>query len=160
YPKAFFAAWRYQHRNALGLAKASLATLATDEGLSPRFVEHVHSVLTSTSLSFPTAEIVSRWGQLPVPEAANDHVAEDPAKCDELYRFMSDWQIRLARAVGDDEEAPILSESTIQVQQRHSFAARFAWMEPPPKTRVQFAVLSGDPSRNVESVVVWKNPRL
>src|SRR5262245_24910140 len=118
YPKAFFAAWRYQHRDALALNDVSLAKLAVEEGLSPRYVEHVHSVLTSLSLSFPTAEIASRWRQLPVPELANNQIANVRTKCDDLYRFMSDWQIRLARAVGDDEEAPILSENTIQVQQK------------------------------------------
>jgi hypothetical protein len=160
YPKAFFAAWRYQHREALELKNASLSSLAAEEGLSPRFVEHVYGVLTSPSLSFPTAEIATRWKQLPMPQAANDRVQEVHTKCDELYHFMSDWQIRLARAVGDDEEAPILSENTIQVQQKHNFVARFAWMEPPTKTRVQFAVLSGNPSRDVDAVVIWKNPRL
>src|SRR5437773_645412 len=73
---------------------------------------------------------------------------------------MSDLQIRLAKAVGDDEEAPILSENTIQVERRHSFVARFAWMEPPANTRLQFSVLSGNPSRKVDSVIVWRNPRL
>ncbi len=160
YPNAFFAAWRYEHRAAPGLKDTPLGEFAKDEGLSPRFVEHVHSVLTSKSVSFPTAEIVARWRLLPVPTVSNDRAEEVRALCDELYRFMSDWQVRLARAVGDDEEAPILSENTIQVRQKHSFVARFAWMEPPAKTRVQFAVLSGDPSRNVESVVVWKNPRM
>ncbi|HEY2416149.1 MAG TPA: DUF1592 domain-containing protein [Pirellulaceae bacterium] len=160
YPKAFFAAWKYQHREALGLKDASLSSCAADEGLSSRFVEHVYSVLTSPSLSFPTAEIATRWKQVPTPQGNNGYVQEVRAKCDELYGFMSDWQIRLARAVGDDEEAPILSENTIQVQQKHSFVARFAWMEPPTNTRVQFAVLSGNPSRNVDSVVIWKNPRL
>jgi hypothetical protein len=156
YPKAFYAAWKYEHRAELGLKNATLAEFAKEEGLSPRFVQHVHTVLASKSLSFPTAEIAARWRML--PRAREEGAVR--AKCDELYQFMSDWQVRLARAVGDDEEAPILSENTIQVRQKHSFAARFAWMEPPTKTRVQFAVLSGDPSRNVESVVVWKNPRM
>ena len=160
YPKAFFAAWRYQHRESLGLKGTLAPSMANDEGLSPRFVEHVYSVLTSPSLSFPTAEIVARWKQLPTPQAVGNHFPEARAECDDLYGFMSDWQIRLARAVGDDEEAPILSENTIQVQQKHNFVARFAWMEPPTKTRVQFAVLSGNPSRDVDSVVLWKNPRL
>lgn len=155
YPKAFFAAWRYENRTALGVKYASIETVAKDEGLSPRFVEHVHAVLTSESLSFPTKEIAARWRKLPL--ASDDEVR---AKCDELYRFMSDWQVRLARAVGDDEEAPILSENTIQVKQKHSFVARFAWMEPPTKTRVQFSVMSGDPSREAEAVIVWKNPRM
>src|SRR5207245_11381319 len=34
------------------------------------------------------------------------------------------------------------------------------WMEPPANTRVQFSIMSGDPSRKADSVVVWRNPRL
>ncbi|HMC11402.1 MAG TPA: DUF1592 domain-containing protein, partial [Pirellulaceae bacterium] len=160
YPKAFFAAWRYQHRERLGLGSVSLAAVAGQEGISPRFVEHVHSVLTSKSVSFPTSEIVARWRQLPAPNADGALVQEARAACEELYRFMSDWQIRLAKAVGDEEEAPVLSENSFQVEKTHTFVARFAWMEPPTTSRVQFSVLSGDPSRNVDSVVVWKSPRL
>src|SRR5262245_622546 len=74
YPKGFFAAWKYKHREALGLPGASLSSLAAEEGLSPRFVEHVHGVLTSSSLSFPTAEIVARWQQLPAPTAAREPI--------------------------------------------------------------------------------------
>jgi hypothetical protein len=160
YPKAFYAAWRYQHRERLGIPSASLASLAADEGLSPRFVEHVWSVLDNKNVSFPTSEIVSRWRNLPPPTASGGQPEEVRTACEDLYRLMSDMQIRLARAVGDDEEAPILSENTIQVEKQHKFVARFAWMEPPTNTRIQFSILSGDPSRKVDAVVVWRNPRL
>src|SRR5207248_2530016 len=93
YPRAFFAAWRYQHRDALGLKNSALSSLAAEEGLSPHFVEHVNGVLTSPSLSFPTAEIASRWKQLPEPTAPEGNSQEVRTKCDELYHFMSDWQI-------------------------------------------------------------------
>jgi uncharacterized protein DUF1592/uncharacterized protein DUF1588/uncharacterized protein DUF1587/uncharacterized protein DUF1585/uncharacterized protein DUF1595 len=160
YPRAFFVAWQYQHRDALDKANASLASLATDEGLPPRFVEHVWSVLNQKAASFPTSDIVSRWRKLPAPQIADGTLGEARKACGDLYRYMSDMQVRLAKAVGDDEEAPILSENTIQVEQRHTFVARFAWMEPPANTRVQFAVLSGNPTRKADAVVVWRNPRL
>jgi Protein of unknown function (DUF1592)/Protein of unknown function (DUF1588)/Protein of unknown function (DUF1587)/Protein of unknown function (DUF1585)/Protein of unknown function (DUF1595)/Cytochrome C oxidase, cbb3-type, subunit III len=171
YPRAFFVAWRFQHRERLGLGDVSLDSLAAQEGLPPRFVQHVWSVLTASSPSFPTSEVVARWRELPSPiagQASNDTQASKGTQieavrkqCEALYGFMADWQTRLARAVGDEEEAAILSESAIQVEPQHSLVARFAWMEGPPKiARVQFSVVSADPSRQVESVVIWQNPRL
>ncbi len=160
YPKAFFTAWRFQHRAQVGQSDASLASFASDESLSPRFVELVWSVLNNKNVSYPTSEIVSRWRKLPAPNESGGQSEEVRTACDDLYRLMSDMQIRLARAVGDDEEAPILSENTIQVEKQHKFVARFAWMEPPANTVIQFSILSGDPSRKVDSVVIWRNPRL
>jgi hypothetical protein len=161
YPRAFFAAWRYQHRERLAMAEATLAKLATEERLAPQFVEHVWSVLTSSSSSFPTSEIVAQWRALPQPTGPNHNLQEIRAACDGLYQFMNEVQVRLARAVGDEEEAPVLSENSIEVRKKHAFVARFAWMmEPPTATSVQFSVLSGDPSREIGGVVVWRNPRL
>jgi hypothetical protein len=161
YPKAFFAAWRYQHRERLGIGKASLESLAVEEGLQPQFVSHVWSVLNKPSLSFPASEIVAKWHQLPAPRSALQPLDETRAACDELYRFMTDWQTRLAKAVGDEEEAPVLSESSFQVEKSHRFFARFAWnMEVPAVGRVQFSVIPGDPSRQQDSVVVWRNARM
>ncbi len=70
YPKAFFAAWRYKHRAALGQKNATLKSLAEDEGFDARFVEHVWSVLTNDSPTFPTSEVVSRWQESSRPENA------------------------------------------------------------------------------------------
>ncbi len=160
YPKAFFAVWRFHHRERLGIDSVTLESLANDEGLPPQFVGHVWSVLNKPSLSFPTSEIVARWHQLPSPKSKNQSLDETRAACDELYRFMTDWQTRLAKAVGDEEEAPVLSESSFQVEKDHKFFARFAWnMEVPTVARVQFSIIPGDPSRQVDSVVVWRNPR-
>ena len=160
YPKAFFAAWRFQHRQRLGLGDITMEKLAADERLAPAFVQRVWSVVSARSSSFPTSEIVTRWQQLPMPTGPGDKLAEARAACEELYRFMSDWQVRLAKAVGDEEEAAVLSESAIQVEKKHAFVARFAWIDPPTTSRVQFSILSADPSRTVEPVVVWRNPRL
>src|SRR5262245_5560474 len=97
YPKAFFAAWRYQHRERLGIADATLASLASEESLAPAFVEHVWSVLASSSSSFPTSEVVAKWRALAPPDGAKQDLHKVRAQCDGLYQFMSDLQVRLAR---------------------------------------------------------------
>jgi hypothetical protein len=159
YPRAFYVAWQYQHRERLGWANESLESLAIKEGVPPRFAEHVWSVLTKSEQSFPTSEVLAEWRKLPTPVSAHDQqTARD--KCQALYDFMNDWQSRLARAVGDEEEAAILSENAIQVQPRHTLVARFAWMDGAPTiARLQFSVVSADPGREVQPVVVWGNPR-
>src|SRR5262245_7927442 len=53
YPKAFYAAWKYQHREQLKQPNLTFEVLAADEGLQPQFVRHVWSALTNESLSFP-----------------------------------------------------------------------------------------------------------
>lgn len=164
YPKAFFVAWQYQHRSALAKGGDSLETFATGEGVPPRFSEHVWSVVNLPAPSFPTSEIVARFRSLPAPSSSPASAVELAAareQCNLLYRFMNDWQSRLARTVGDEEEAAILSEHAIQVRTSHTLVARFAWMDGPPKVaRLQFSVASANPGREVQPVVIWQNPRL
>ena len=74
YGKAFYAAWQYEHRGALELGDVSLEDLARREGLSPRFLEHVWSVLQASDLSYPTTEVLSRFASLPKPGADEKEV--------------------------------------------------------------------------------------
>jgi hypothetical protein len=67
YSRAFYVAWQYKHRKAIGKENATLASLAAAERLDPRFVEYIWSVLNRDSLSSPTAKIVERWNKLPKP---------------------------------------------------------------------------------------------
>ena len=67
-------------------------------------------------------------------------------------------QQRLAAAVKDEEEAPVLSERSLSVVKSQKFSARLIL---PPDTKafhVQFAALSADPSSQVQPVVIWRNP--
>jgi hypothetical protein len=164
YWKAIFAAWRYKHREPLSLENRSLSELAAEEGLAPQFAEHIWTVLNSPAPSFPTAEIVETWRSLPAPGDRNGgrgeaELAKVRAACQEIYGVLSQWQARLARAVGDEEEAAVLSEAALQVKPSHAFTARFAWLETPPTVRVELSVTSAT-GKPADSVVVWSNPRL
>src|SRR4030095_12983686 len=72
YSKAFFAAWRFRHRRELGLGNVTLAKLAQQEEVEPRFVEHVWAVLNDPSLSFPCSEIAAAWRKLPMPRSRDN----------------------------------------------------------------------------------------
>ncbi|MBK5293543.1 MAG: DUF1587 domain-containing protein, partial [Acidobacteriia bacterium] len=67
YTKAFYAAWRFQHRQALGESKTTLEGFAAREGLSARFVQHIWSVVHKPSPVYPISEVVALWQSLPVP---------------------------------------------------------------------------------------------
>src|SRR5262245_60761725 len=45
YPKAFFAAWQYLHRERLGLGDKLIAAIAAEEQVATRFAAHVNEVL-------------------------------------------------------------------------------------------------------------------
>src|SRR5215471_13452308 len=53
--KAFYAAWRYRHRAALGEPGATLDTLAAREGITGRFARHVWTLVSSTTLGYPSS---------------------------------------------------------------------------------------------------------
>ena len=53
YGKAFYVAWHYKHRAALGDAKATLRDSRGEEGITGRFAEHVWSVVNKPNTSYP-----------------------------------------------------------------------------------------------------------
>ena len=65
YSKAFFVAWSFQHRVALGSPQATLRDLAAQAGITGRFAEHVWSVVNQPALGYPSSETVARWQALP-----------------------------------------------------------------------------------------------
>ncbi len=72
YPKAFYVAWRFRHRQALGQDDATLAELARQNGLEPRFAEYIRSILTAPESSFPTSDIITQWHGLPGPDKLSE----------------------------------------------------------------------------------------
>jgi hypothetical protein len=69
YADYFLAAWRYQHRDALGKPKASLSDFAAEAGVSAKYLATVSSLLTeSPAATGPLGEVQSQWGKLPVDE--------------------------------------------------------------------------------------------
>ena len=117
--------------------------------------------MASGSPTFPTSEVVARWRQLPAPQSADEQsLAKARTECDELYKYLTDWQTRLARSIGDEEEAAILSEESLNVAKSRSFSARFFFPEGATTARVHFSVAMADPNRQANPVVIWRNPQL
>ncbi|MGE0755820.1 MAG: DUF1592 domain-containing protein [Pirellulaceae bacterium] len=122
YPRAFCAAWRYRHRETLGVPDWTLAQCAADEQVSDRFVAHIWRVLHTESTSAPIQDIVARWHALPAPRTSDRaEVAAARRQCDALYEQLRGWQQRLAGGAGQQEEAAILSEDRVQAGVKQLF---------------------------------------
>jgi hypothetical protein len=74
YADYFMAAWRFQHRQALGKPDASLADFAAEAGLSAKYLATIWSLLMeSPPASGPLADVQAQWRKSPT--AANNQAA-------------------------------------------------------------------------------------
>jgi len=91
----FLAAWKYRHRDKLAAADVALTRLATDAGLSPKYLALLWSALTEGEAdASPLAAIRQRFRELPAPAGpANRAAAEARPGCERLR----DLAIRLRR---------------------------------------------------------------
>lgn len=159
YGKAFYAAWRYRHRAALAQPKLTLAKLAAEEGLTPRFLDHIWSVLQQPAPTYPTSEVVSRWKNLPPPETPAKTVR---ASCEEIQRSVIEWP-RWLFAAGElaaggqgDERALVLTDASLQATVKHRF--KFGLRNGAQKTsRVYLSVLPANPNARDNPMVLWRN---
>jgi hypothetical protein len=88
----FQAAWRFQHRSALGQPAATLASVAADAKVSPKYLPLVWQILAEPADKAaqevgPIAKLQSMWRALPPPNGREP----DPdlrAKCVEMRDFV------------------------------------------------------------------------
>ena len=164
YAKAFYASWRYLHREALGEGGATLESLAAREGLSARFIRHIWSVLSKPSPSYPTSEVVSRWRKLPAPARLERErtAASVRTGCDEIQRYLINWPRWLfaagAAAEGGqgDERALVLTDASVQTNSRHRFRL-FMRGARQKKTTIYLSALSANPDSKDKPVILWRN---
>ncbi len=163
YSKAFYTAWRYKHRAALGEASATLKTLAEREGITPRFAEHIWQVVNRPSAGYPTSEVIARWRKL--PDAKSDEKTIR-AGCDDLQKFVVTWASWLfargdVAAGGAGDESPLeFSDRTLNVKSPHRFiyvrgGGRFAAAPGPAK--IYLNVVPVNPTVTEKPVVIWRN---
>jgi Protein of unknown function (DUF1592)/Protein of unknown function (DUF1588)/Protein of unknown function (DUF1587)/Protein of unknown function (DUF1595)/Protein of unknown function (DUF1585)/Cytochrome C oxidase, cbb3-type, subunit III len=167
YGKAFFVAWQFKHRQALGEPTASLKTLAAREGITPQFAQHVWSVMNRPTLSYPTSEIAARWRKLPAPSGdAKAIAAAARTGCDELQKYSVSWPSWLfARgdlaAGGAGDESPLeFSDRTLNVKSPHRFVyvrggGRIA--PPPGPAKIYLNVTPVNPAMGEKPLIVWRN---
>ena len=73
----FAAAWRFQHRAALGRSRASLSQIAAESGVSPKYLKTVWETLNAREEIGPIAHVQELWRALPAPAPGRNAAAMD-----------------------------------------------------------------------------------
>jgi hypothetical protein len=171
YRKAFFVAWEYQHRAALGSAKATISELAAKEGVSARFAQHIYSVMNKPELGYPSSQVVERWHKIP-PPGADKKTSEEAARaaCADLEKFTTGWPSWLF-ARGDeafggagDESPLVFTDEALKAENSHHFTfnalgrgGRGRAATGPTQVGVYMSIAAITPDASVKPVVIWRN---
>lgn len=171
YTKAFYVAWEYKNRTALGKPTATLRQLAASEGITARFAQHVWNTLQRTALGYPSSEVVARWRTLPAPQQGTEATAR--AGCEDIQKFLTGWPAWLfargdVAAGGQGDESPlIINDATLKGESSHHFNFPLNLRRPgaanarvPATTgpiKVFLRVNSVNPNANSKPVIIWRN---
>jgi hypothetical protein len=186
YGKAFFVAWYYKHRVALGDPAATIRGLAAKEGITGRFAEHIWMVLNKPNTGYPTRVTVDGWMKLPAPVSdLKASLASARAGCDDLYKALTTWPSwyfargDLAAGGAGDESPLVFDDTSLKAEPAHSYTytlaprggrgrgpstALGAGAPPAPPTAgpvkvfLTFADVNPTPGRT--PAVIWRNPRV
>ncbi len=98
YADYFFAAWRFRHREALKLRRGSLDEIASESGLSAKYLRTISGLLDGPAEEFgPIAAMQAMWKDLPAPEGGNTDAAR--AGCERMRDVFVNVRKQLTRAV-------------------------------------------------------------
>lgn len=177
YGKAFFVAWQFKHRAALGRPDVTVRELAEAEGITGRFAEHIWSVVNRTDVGYPSREMVARWQALAPPTssvAASLEAAR--AATDDLADYLTTWPSWFfargdlaAGGAGDESPLAFNDETLVAMPERgftYALGSRPARgrgagsTSPDGPTTVHLLFSNINPSPGVTPVVVWRNPRV
>ncbi|MSU49159.1 MAG: DUF1592 domain-containing protein [Opitutus sp.] len=177
YGKAFFAAWYFKHRAALGDARTTLRDVAAKEGLTAAFAEHVWSLVNRPSLGYPARDTVDRWRALAAPTAdVRTSLAQARAGCDALNKQLTTWPSwffgrgDVAAGGAGDESPLVFDDKSLAVEPTHAYTyplgqrfgrgGRAAATTPGAPLKVVFNVSDINPLADAKPVVIWRNPHV
>jgi hypothetical protein len=85
----FQAAWRYKYRAALGEPRVTLAGMAAQNKLSPRYLSMVWQILEQAKEDVgPTVKLQAMWRELPGPAARPDLTESVRQGCEQMRDFV------------------------------------------------------------------------
>ncbi len=91
YADYFQAAWRFRFRNALGKPRATLASIAAESKLSPKYLPMVWQILHDKEATGPVGKLQKMWLALPAPaESEPDAIL---AQCTAMSDFVQKIRI-------------------------------------------------------------------
>ncbi len=175
YSKAFYVAWHYKHRVALGDPSATIRVLAAKEGITGRFADHIWSVLNTPNTAYPTRESVARWRTLPAPTADRKaSIASARAACDDIQKALTTWPSwffargDLAAGGAGDESPLSFDDETLKVTATHRFAYPIGTRggrgrgapSVPGVAKVHLLFTNVTPDSGSAPSVIWRNARI
>jgi mono/diheme cytochrome c family protein len=175
YGKAFYVAWYYKHRAALGDPAATLRGLAGREGITGRFAEHIWTAVNSPATGYPTRETVDRWKNLPGPTSdVTASLARARAGCDDISGQLTTWPSwffargDLAAGGAGDESPLTFDDTTLRAEPTHRYTfplgmrgGRGRGASPSPGPSKVYLTFTGvNPTPGVMPVVIWRNARV
>jgi hypothetical protein len=86
YADYFEAAWRFKYRAALGKPRATLAAVAADSKVSPKYLPMVWQILREQNAVGPILKLQQMWLSLPAPHANQPDAVR--VKCVEMRDFV------------------------------------------------------------------------
>jgi hypothetical protein len=185
YSRAFYAAWHFKHRAALGEPKVTLQALAARNGVTARFAEHIWAVVNQPKLGYPSNGMVARWAALPAPTAnVAASIEKSRAGCTELQNYLIGWPSwffgrgDVAAGGAGDESPLVFNDTSLKVVPTYQYTFQLSAAagarngrgrgDPaaavpvvpgaPLKVYLTFADLN--PRPGVKPVVIWRNPRI
>ncbi|MDZ4798622.1 MAG: DUF1592 domain-containing protein [Bryobacteraceae bacterium] len=168
YSKAFYAAWRYKHRNVFGEPKATPESIAAREGISPKLARHILTQMSTNAPTYPASLIVAKFNALPVPTAATKDAADAEARkgASDVHVTILNWVRNLfaagAIAAGGqgDERTFELTEETLKAETRHKFRYPIGGLgrRDTTKARAFFSLLDVNPDAKDTPIVIWHKP--
>ena len=176
YGKAFYVAWYYKHRAALGDPSATLRGLAEQEGITGRFAEHIWGAVNKPNVGYPARETIDGWARLPAPTADRDaSKARAREGCEALYKALTTWPSwffargDLAAGGAGDESPLVFDDTTLKGEATHHYVyavgpragrGRGAPAQPSGPARVFLTFTNINPAPGVTPVVIWRNARV
>ena len=158
YRKAFYAAWRYQQRRALGEPRLTLAEAAKAEGQDAKFVGHLLSVLQRKHGEYPMNEMLDLWRAMPATDRAS---ARKGAEALELHIVnWPKWLFAMgAEAEGGqgDERALVLSEELLDAKEKIKLRFNLRRAKGASTARGTVFVASVNPAAKDQPQVIFRN---
>lgn len=103
YADYFLAAWRYRHRVILGKPNATLASVAVETKVSPRYLPLIWKALAGVKEEVgPLAKVQAMWSALPTPQRGESDLAR--AGC----VAMRDYVVRVRKLTARHYSSPMV----------------------------------------------------
>lgn len=177
YGKAFYVAWYYKHRAALGDPAATIRGLAEKERITGRFAEHIWMVVNKANTGYPMRATVDGWQKLPAPTAdVGASLAKARAGTDQLYKALTTWPSwffargDLAAGGAGDESPLVFDDTSLNAEPIHRYTYGLGLRggrgraapapSVPGAVNVYLNFTDVNPGGGATPVVIWRNPRL